>query len=97
MNVRQWWHRAFLEKRPSLMLGLFRLAVAFTVGAHMIPSFFHMEDNFLSTAFKTQNPSFFPLWILRLVARSPEMSISLGREPRRWNPRAVPSRRPARM
>ena len=39
------WSRAFLEKRPSLSLGLFRLAVAWTVGCHMIPSFFHMEDN----------------------------------------------------
>ena len=66
------WHRAFLERRPSLSLGLFRLAVAFTVGAHVIPSFFQMEDNYLSTAFKTQNPSFFPLPILRLVAESPD-------------------------
>ncbi|TSC70610.1 MAG: Uncharacterized protein G01um101470_812, partial [Parcubacteria group bacterium Gr01-1014_70] len=49
-----------------------RIAVAWTVGAHMIPSFFEMEDNYLSTAFRTQNPSFFPLPILRLVAESPD-------------------------
>ncbi len=72
MRLAQVWHRAFLERRPSLSLGLFRPAVAFTVGAHMIPSFFHMEDNYLATAFKTQNYSFFPLWILRLVGGSPD-------------------------
>jgi predicted DCC family thiol-disulfide oxidoreductase YuxK len=72
MSPAQLWHRAFLEKRPSLSLGLFRVAVAFTVGCHMIPSFFHMEDNYLSTAFKTKNFSFFPIWILRLVERSPD-------------------------
>ena len=71
----QVWHRAFLERRPSLSLGLFRFAVAFTVGAHMIPSFFHMEDNYLSTAFKTKNPNFFPLWTLRLVEASPDWAV----------------------
>ena len=56
-------------------MGLFRLAVAFTVGAHMIPSFFHMDDNYLATAFKTHNYSFFPLWTLRLVAQSPDSVV----------------------
>jgi len=68
----RWWHRAFLERRPSLSLGLFRVAVAFTVGAHVLPSFLQMEDNYLSTAFRTKNFSFFPLWILRLIERSPD-------------------------
>ena len=71
----KWWQRAFLDFRPSLSLGLFRLAVAFTVGAHMIPSFFHMADNYLSTAFKTQNGSFFPEWMLRLAAASPDWLV----------------------
>ena len=75
MNLTRMWHRAFLEKRPSLSLGLFRLAVAWTVGCHMIPSFFQMEDNYLSTAFKTKNYSFFPLEILRLVERSPDWLV----------------------
>jgi predicted DCC family thiol-disulfide oxidoreductase YuxK len=75
MTLAQWWHRAFLERRPSTSLGLFRLAVAFTVGAHMIPSFFEMADNYLSTAFKTQNYSFFPSWILRPVAASPDWVV----------------------
>ena len=78
MMLTQLWRRAFLEKRPSTSLGLFRLAVAFTVGAHMIPSFFHMEDNYLSTAFKTKNFSFFPVWILRLIEHSPEAVVWSG-------------------
>ena len=72
MTLTALWHRAFLERRPSTSLGLFRLAVAWTVGCHVIPSFFHMADNYLATAFKTQNYSFFPAPILRLVARSPD-------------------------
>jgi len=75
MILHQLWHRAFLDKRPSLSLGLFRLAVAFTVGAHMMPSFFHMDDNYLATAFKTHNDSFFPIWLLRLVAQSPDALV----------------------
>jgi len=73
--MRRFWHQAFLERRPSLSLGLFRLAVAFTVGAHMIPSFFHMDDNYLATAFKTHNYSFFPVWTLQLVAQSPDWVV----------------------
>ena len=69
------WYRAFLEPRPSASLGLFRLAVAWTVGCHMIPSFFEMADNYLPTAFKTKNFSFFPIGILRLVEASPEWVI----------------------
>lgn len=65
----------FLDKRPSLSLGLFRVAVAWTVAAHVIPSLFEMEDNYLPAAFKTKNYSFFPLWILQLVERSPEWLI----------------------
>jgi predicted DCC family thiol-disulfide oxidoreductase YuxK len=75
MTLAQLWHRAFLERRPSTSLGLFRVAVAWTVGCHMLPSFFHMEDNYLATAFKTQNHNFFPDWILRLVAGSPDWVI----------------------
>jgi predicted DCC family thiol-disulfide oxidoreductase YuxK len=73
--VRRFWHLAFLDFRPSISLGLFRIAVAVTVGAHMLPSFFHMADNYLSTAFKTQNPAFFPAPILTLVAMSPDWVV----------------------
>lgn len=69
------WHRAFLERRPSLSLGLFRFAVAWTVGCHILPSFFHLDENFLSTAFKTHNFSFFPVPVLQLVAQSPDWLV----------------------
>ena len=74
-RVREWWSRAFLVERPSLELSLFRIAVAITVGCHMIPSFLHLQDNYLATAFKETNGSFFPLWTLRLVAQSPDWLV----------------------
>ena len=75
MKLNQLWHRAFLERRPSVSLGLFRMAVAFTVGAHVIPSLFHMDDNYLSTAFRTQNHSFFPPWMLNAAAGSSDAAV----------------------
>ncbi len=75
MSLRQWWHRLFLDRRPSVSLGLFRLAVAFTIGCHVIPSFFHMDDNYLSTAFKSKNAWFFPPGILELVDQSPDWVV----------------------
>lgn len=75
MKLHEWWYRAFLVERPSVSLSLFRLAVAVTVGCHMIPSFLHLEDNYLSTAFKEQNGSFFPSWALEWVARSPDWLV----------------------
>jgi predicted DCC family thiol-disulfide oxidoreductase YuxK len=73
--ARRVWERAFLVRRPSVGLSLFRFAVAFTVGAHMIPSFFHMEDNYLSTAFRTKNFNFFPVWAIRAVDASPDWMV----------------------
>lgn len=75
MTLYQFWHRAFLARRPSVNLSLFRFALAWTVAAHMIPSFFHMADNYLPTAFKTKNFNFFPLPLLRLVEASPPAVI----------------------
>ena len=75
MKFREWWHRAFLAERPSLECALFRIAVAITVGCHMIPSFLQLHDNYLATAFKEQNVSFFPVWTLQLVARSPDWLV----------------------
>lgn len=75
--IAQLWHRTFLDRRPSTTLGLFRLAVAWTVGAHVIPSFFHMADNYLSTAFTTKNTYFFPDGVLRLVDASPDWMVWL--------------------
>ena len=39
------WSRLFLEERPSIGLAFFRLAVAFTVGAHIIPTLLRLDDN----------------------------------------------------
>lgn len=69
------WDRAFLERRSTVSLGLFRIAAAVTVGAHMIPSFFHMDENYLATAFRTQNYSFFPPGILKAAAASPDAAV----------------------
>jgi len=74
-RLRALWYRAFLIERPSVSLSLFRIAVAITVGCHMIPPFFHLDDNYLATAFKEKNGSFFPLWALRLVDRSPDWLV----------------------
>jgi len=69
------WRRAFLEERPSTLLGVFRLAAAVTVGCHMIPWFVPIEDTYLATAFKEYNPSFFPIWTLALVSHSPNWLV----------------------
>lgn len=66
------WHHLFLEERPSISLAFFRLAVAAAVGAYVIPTFFPLADNYLSTAFKDYNTSFFPVWFLKLVQQSPD-------------------------
>ena len=75
MRLRTWWHKAFLAERPSLQLSLFRIAVAITIGCHMIPSFMHLEDTYLSTAFKEKNGSFFPIWALQLIEQSPDWLV----------------------
>lgn len=64
--------KQFLESRSSLSLSLFRIAVALTVGFHVIPSFFHLEDNYLSTAFKEVNLSFFTPAVIEWVQQSPD-------------------------
>ena len=71
----RWWHRAFLEEQPSISLCVFRVAVAITVGCHLIPSLLQLDDNYLSTAFKEKNGSFFPLWALQLVEQSPDWFV----------------------
>ncbi len=66
------WHRLFLEERPSISLAFFRLAMAITVGAHVIPTLCHLHENYFSTAFKTYNFNFFTASIIELVQRSPD-------------------------
>ena len=69
------WFRLFLEERPSISLGLFRIAVALTVGFHVLPSFVHLDDNYFATAFKTFNTNFFTIEFIELIQKSPEALI----------------------
>lgn len=69
------WHILFLEERSSIGLSFFRIAVALTVGFHVIPSFFHLDDNYFSTALKTLNGNFFPFQTLDWVAKSPDALV----------------------
>ncbi|MDE2027062.1 MAG: DUF393 domain-containing protein [Candidatus Omnitrophica bacterium] len=69
------WNRLFLEERPSIGLSFFRIFAAWTVGLHVIPSFFHLGDNYLHTAFKTLNTDFFPVWFVDLVQKSPDALV----------------------
>ena len=75
MNVNKIWNTLFLEERSSIGLSFFRIAVALTTGFHVIPSFFHLDDNYLSTAFKTLNGSFFTPQALELVQKSPDWLV----------------------
>lgn len=67
-----WWNRAFLIERSSISLSFFRIVIAWTIGAHVIGSLIEFEDNYSQWAFKEHNASFFPIWFLEMVSRSPE-------------------------
>jgi predicted DCC family thiol-disulfide oxidoreductase YuxK len=69
------WHRLFLVERSSIGLSFFRIFVALTTGLHVIPSFFHLDDNYLSTAFKQLNANFFPMEFLKWVQQSPDSLV----------------------
>jgi len=69
------WNILFLEERASIGLSFFRIFVALTVGLHVIPSFFHLDDNYLSTAFKSFNKDFFPSSFIGLVQKSPDALV----------------------
>ena len=73
--MRNIWNILFLEERSSIGLSFFRIAVALTTGFHVIPSFFHMDDNYFSTAFKSLNDSFFTPEALSLVQRSSDTIV----------------------
>ena len=75
LKITKLWDRLFLEERPSIGLSFFRIFVALTVGLHAIPSFFHLDDNYLSTAFKEINVSFFTPAVIELVQRSPDSVV----------------------
>ncbi len=73
--IKKIWTKLFLEERPSISLSLFRLAVAWTVGSHVLPSFVHLDETYFQTAFKTHNTNFFTLNVLELVPKSPDWLI----------------------
>lgn len=73
--IKRVWHTLFLEERPSIGLSFFRIFAALTTGFHVIPSFMHMGDNYLPTAFKLFNANFFPEPVLDMVQKSPEWLI----------------------
>ena len=75
MNAPKIWYTLFLEERPSIGFSFFRIFVALTVGFHVIPAFFHMDDNFLTTAFKEVNANFFTSGVLELVGKSPDWLV----------------------
>ena len=69
------WNRLFLEERPSISLSFFRIFAALATGFYVIPTFFPLADNYLSTAFKTYNSNFFPVWFIVLVQKSPDSLV----------------------
>ncbi len=69
------WHKLFLEDRPSIGLSFFRVAVAVTVGFHVIPTLIPLDDVYLHTAFKVLNFNFFTPGALALVQQSPDALV----------------------
>lgn len=63
-TLKRRWEVWFLEGRPSVSLSLFRIALAAAIGLHVFPTLLQMQDNYLHTAFREYNPSFFPIPIL---------------------------------
>lgn len=72
--VKSWFH-LFIVERPSISLSAFRVAVAVTLGSVMLPTFSHLSDTYLSTAFKTYNAGFFPVWFIKLVGQSQDWLV----------------------
>ena len=73
--MKKLWDRLFLGERPSIWLSFFRIAVALTVGFHVLPTFCHLDDNYFHTAFKTLNWNFFTSATLDLVQKSPDWVV----------------------
>ena len=75
--MKKLWQRLFLVERPSIGLSFFRIFAALTTALHVIPSFFHLDDNYFPTAFKELNTNFFPVDFLIFIQKSPESVIIL--------------------
>ena len=65
------WNQLFLQERSSISLSVFRMVVAFTVWSVVFPSIIHLEELYFQGAFREVNTSFFPIWFLELVQKSP--------------------------
>lgn len=75
MKITGLWEAWFLEERPSASLGLFRVALAATIGLHVLPTLLHLEDNYLAGAFREPNPSFFTYGVLAWVDSHPDWLV----------------------
>lgn len=73
--MKNFWNRLFLEERPSIGLAFFRIFVALTVGFHVLPLFFRLDENYLHTAFKTLNDNFFTPEVITFVQHSPDWLV----------------------
>lgn len=69
------WRRLFLKERSSIGLSMFRFFAAFTVGAHVLPTFLHPADHYFSTAYRRLNFSFFTPQAIEWVGRSPDTLV----------------------
>lgn len=69
------WNRLFLEERASLSLSLFRIACAFTVLSHVVPSLVLLRENYLGDAFTRYDVSIFPVYVIQYAAASPEWVV----------------------
>lgn len=74
-TMKELWNRLFLEERPSIGLSFFRIFVAWTTGFHVLSLFFHLDENYLRTAFKTLNYNFFTPEAIALVQNSPDWLV----------------------
>ncbi len=74
-DMKNLWHKLFLNERPSIALSFFRIAVALTVGFHVLPTFFPLKENYLLGSFKVLNGNFFTSFALDLVQKSPDILV----------------------
>ncbi|MBI4368852.1 MAG: DUF393 domain-containing protein [Elusimicrobia bacterium] len=74
-SIALYWGKLFLAERPSVSLGLFRVAVAITVGLHVFPTLLEMPDNYFSGSFREWNLNFFTLSAVQWVAGHSDRAV----------------------
>lgn len=75
-TMKELWSRLFLEERPSIGLSFFRIFVALATGFHVLPLFFHLDENYLRTAFKTLHYNFFTSETIAFIQNSPDWLVA---------------------